>query len=77
MDQAQSMGLPTAPAKETDNRAFEGETVQAEAIPPDRLSAILRDAIEARQCEEARAHLLDQEEAERAALVEWARGHAA
>ena len=34
--------------KPTDRCAFPGETVQAEAIPPDVLSALVRDAIEAR-----------------------------
>ena len=77
MDQARKMDLPTAPAKETDNRSFEGETVQAEAIPPDVLSSILRDAIEARQCTTARAYLLDQEKAHRSALVAWSEGNAA
>jgi hypothetical protein len=40
--------LPTAPPKETDRRAFNGETCQAEAIAPDVLAAILRVAIEQR-----------------------------
>jgi hypothetical protein len=38
-------GLPTAPAKATDRRAFHGETVQCEALPPDVLAALLRAAI--------------------------------
>ncbi|MDG4595869.1 MAG: hypothetical protein P9F75_09295 [Candidatus Contendobacter sp.] len=38
-------GLPTAPPKETDRRNFTGETVQAEALPPDVLASILQDAI--------------------------------
>jgi hypothetical protein len=40
--------LPTAPPKPTDRRAFSGETCQAEALAPDVLAGILRDAIEAR-----------------------------
>lgn len=43
--------LPTAPPKKTDKRSVfpEGEqTVQAEALPPDLLQEILRNAIEAR-----------------------------
>jgi hypothetical protein len=40
--------LPTAPPKKTDKRAFRGRTCQAEALPPDVLAAILRDAIEDR-----------------------------
>jgi len=42
------MGLPTAPPKPTDRRSFEGETVQAEAIAPDVLARIVREAIEDR-----------------------------
>ena len=37
--QIEALALPTAPAKATDNRAFEGETCQAEAIAPDDLAA--------------------------------------
>lgn len=40
-----SLGLPTAPPKETDRRKFEGETTQVEAIPPDVLAQIITDAI--------------------------------
>jgi hypothetical protein len=45
--QADAMQLPTAPAKTTDSRSknFEGETVQCEAIPPDVLNQLARDAI--------------------------------
>jgi hypothetical protein len=32
---------PCAPPKDTDNRAFTGETCQAEAVPPDTLREIL------------------------------------
>lgn len=74
MEQARTMGLPTAPAKATDNRTFEGQTVQAEAIPPDQLAAILRGAIEGRQDDAARTRVLDLEAAERLELVTWARG---
>ena len=48
-EQALRMHLPSAPAKATDKRQFSGETVQCEAIAPDVLSGILRDAIEARR----------------------------
>jgi hypothetical protein len=40
--------LPTAPPKKTDNRAFTGQTCQAEALAPDVLANILRSAIEER-----------------------------
>ena len=50
--QIQRYRLPTAPPKATDNRAFSGETCQAEALSPDVLANILRTAIEERvdQC---------------------------
>jgi hypothetical protein len=44
-EQIERLHLPTSPAKETDDRAFEGATTQAEAIPPDVLAQIVRDAI--------------------------------
>jgi hypothetical protein len=44
--QIEEMRLPTAPVKKTDRRSFDGVfTVQCEAIEPDTLSRILRDAI--------------------------------
>ena len=64
--------LPTAPAKATDNRSFDGQgTVQAEAIPPDQLAHILRDALASNfdfdahekakaESDSAAAHLRDQ-----------------
>jgi hypothetical protein len=47
-EQMARYGLPTAPPKPTDRRAFTGVTAQAEALAPDVLAAILRDAIEER-----------------------------
>ena len=39
--------LPTSPPKPTDNRSFEGvETCQCEALPPDVLARIVRQAME-------------------------------
>ena len=48
--QADAMQLPSAPAKASDSRSknFDGETVQCEAIPPDVLDGIVRDAITSR-----------------------------
>jgi hypothetical protein len=46
--QIAALNLPTAPAKPTDRRSFTGETVQAEAIPPDVLAEIIREAITTR-----------------------------
>jgi hypothetical protein len=49
-EQAEAMELPTAPPKATDSRTknFVGETVQCEAIPPDTLNGIVREAIRSR-----------------------------
>ena len=68
-EQAARMGLPTAPPKATDRRAFDGETVQAEAIAPDVLSELVRDAIASRFCLETYRATLAQEAEERAELV--------
>ena len=65
-----ALGLPTAPPKATDRRAFEGETVQAEAIPPDVLSQLVAEAIEARQDARTRAALLIREAEGRADLLD-------
>lgn len=49
-DHQQTYNLPTAPPKKDDKRSVwkEGDqTVQAEALPPDILQSIVRDAIEA------------------------------
>lgn len=68
--QAEALGLPTAPPKPTDNRAFQGETVQAEAIPPDVLSQIVRDAVEARQIASVRSDVLGREAEARLLLLD-------
>jgi hypothetical protein len=43
-----ALGLPTAPPKPTDRRAFDGDTVQAEAIAPDVVAQIVVDAVKDR-----------------------------
>lgn len=64
------LGLPTAPPKATDRRRFDGqETVQAEAIPPDVLADIIRQAITDRTDEKALHRVLDEEERMKAALA--------
>ena len=47
-DQIAAYDLPTTPPKADDNRAFNGQTCQAEALAPDVLANILLHAIEAR-----------------------------
>jgi hypothetical protein len=47
-EQIVTLGLETVRKKSTDKRAFNGETCQCEAIAPDVLSQIVRDAIESR-----------------------------
>jgi hypothetical protein len=47
-EQIAEYDLPTAPPKSTDNRAFRGRTCQAEALAPDVLAGILRQALEER-----------------------------
>jgi hypothetical protein len=68
-EQVDQYNLPTAPPKETDRRAFEGETVQAEALPPDVLMRILREAIEQRLDREAYEQVLAEEDAAREELT--------
>ncbi len=68
-EQADRLGLPTAPAKSTDRRRFTGETVQCEAIDPATLADLLREAIEARRDPEATGAMLAREADMRAVLL--------
>jgi hypothetical protein len=68
--QIAAYALPTAPPKHSDRRAFAGETAQAEALAPDDLAAILRDAIEARLDHNVYEAVLRREELIRDQLVE-------
>ena len=72
--QVSEMDLPTAPPKRTDNRSFEGETTQAEAIPPRVLREIVTDAVEARIDMDAYNATLAEEEVIRERLVERLQG---
>jgi hypothetical protein len=72
--QIEALNLPTAPPKEGDKRAFSGETCQAEAIAPDVLSEILRDAIEQRIDPKAYERVLRQEKRERRRLINKLKG---
>ena len=68
-EQVDAMQLPTAPPKATDRRAFSGDTVQAEAIPPDELARIVRRAIVDRRDPEAVAGITYLEEQDRESVV--------
>jgi hypothetical protein len=69
--------LQTAPAKATDNRSFDGigddplATVQAEALAPDDLAALVTAAIHVGWGEEAAARLAEREQDERERLQRW------
>ena len=67
--QITELRLPTAPPKPTDRRSFSGETVQCEAIPPDVLAAIIRDAIEQRLDQGAYEAVLEAEREIRESLA--------
>ena len=67
--QIEALALPTAPAKAEDDRAFEGETCQAEAIAPDVLAEIIQNAIGDRLKGEAYEDVLDREQAIRDDLI--------
>lgn len=71
-EQIEEYELPTAPPKPTDNRSFEGDTAQAEALPPDVLADILLDAIEEHFDMDVYAKALTQETSERKQLIAWA-----
>jgi hypothetical protein len=68
--QVEEFDLPTSPPKKTDRRSFTGDTVQAEAIPPDELARIVREAIVERLDADALETVLDREQRERDGLVE-------
>lgn len=70
-DHIDRYALPTAPPKETDRRNFTGETVQAEALPPDVLASILQDAIGGYLDMAVYRQAIETEQAERRALVAW------
>lgn len=62
--------LLTAPPKPTDRRAFSGETVQAEALPPDVLAELVKQAILEHLDMDVYDFALRQEEVERLELLE-------
>lgn len=62
--------LLTAPPKPTDRRVFSGETVQAEALPPDVLAELVKQAIVEHLDMDVYDFALRQEEVERLELLE-------
>jgi hypothetical protein len=72
-EQIAGYDLPTAPPKSSDRRAFHGQTCQAEALAPDVLAGILRDAIEQRIDRRVLNRVLAREAAERRKLVKTLR----
>ncbi|MFJ2136886.1 hypothetical protein ACIOMQ_39900 [Streptomyces sp. NPDC087845] len=63
-------GLPIAPPKVSDHRSFSGtSTTQAEALPPDVLTAVLKAAITSHREMRVLAALLEHEEDERRRLL--------
>lgn len=78
--QATRLRLPTSPAKASDARAFDGvggdaaATVQAEAIPPDELARIVKEAIQSRFDFGAFDQVLAAETAAKAHLAEMLGG---
>ncbi|MFE7664725.1 hypothetical protein [Streptomyces celluloflavus] len=74
-EQIATYNLPTAPPKATDRRSFSGTTTtQAEALPPDILASIVREAIEAHRNPAVHRQALAREEAERRAIRERLNG---
>ncbi|MEW2400315.1 hypothetical protein [Streptomyces sp. NPDC046862] len=70
-EQIATYNLPTAPPEATDRRSFSGTaTTQAEALPPDILAAIVREAIAAHRDREVHRQTPAREEAERRAIRE-------
>ncbi len=67
--QISDLDLPTSPPKPTDRRSFDGETVQAEAIPPDVLVQIVTDAIADRFDNAAYQRVLGREDRIRTRLI--------
>jgi len=74
-EQVDEYGLPTAPPKATDSRSVNwyGETCQLEAMPPDTLAGVVREAIEAELDLDALGAVREAERAERHGLTESVR----
>jgi hypothetical protein len=74
-EQIQRWQLPTRPTKKSDSRAeaFEGESVELDAIPPQELRALVRNAIEKHIDNDVLARTKEIEEAERRTLERFTR----
>ncbi len=70
-EHVEKYSLETSAAKANDRRAFTGDTVQAEALPPDVLAAIVRQAVETEIDYEAYVQALDYERQQREQLSRW------
>jgi hypothetical protein len=70
-EHVEKYSLETSAAKANDRRAFTGDTVQAEALPPDVLAAIVRQAVESEIDYEAYVQALDYERQQREQLSRW------
>lgn len=77
-EQISTWKLPSRPTKQTDSRAkgFAGESVELDAIEPERLREIVRDAIERHLPREQLAILQVAEESERELLKDFVWRHA-
>lgn len=70
-EQVETYQLPTAPPSTADRRTFSGSaTTQAEALTPDALAAVVRDAIESRRDMTALRRAVAREPAERQAVID-------
>jgi hypothetical protein len=69
-EQIRDLALPTAPPKIGDGRAFTGQTCQCEAIAPDVLNEIVRQAVEERIEQAALRRVMRREHALRRELAE-------
>ncbi len=74
IDQIEEWDLPTRPTKKTDTRSktFKGDSVEADAIPPDDLRALVEEAITQHIDKEVLRSTTVAEKSERELLRAWA-----
>jgi hypothetical protein len=75
-NQVAQYDLPTAPPKASDTRSVNwyGDTCQAEALPPDLLAEIIREALVEQLDQDVLDRILEEEERERAGIIELVDG---